>query len=65
MLNYTIIQLNDDNIEDLMLLENKCFAESLYEEKDSFLHAAAIYPKGSLLLYVDGKVVGSLFFHPY
>ena len=65
MLEHTIKQLNRNNIEDLMLLEKKCFSESLAEGKDSFFHAAEIYPKGSVLLYIKDKIAGALFFHPY
>ena len=65
MLEHTIKQLDNNNIEDLMLLEKECFTESLEEDRNSFLHAADIYPKGSVLLYIKGKIAGSLFFHPY
>ena len=65
MLEYTIKQLKSDNIDDLMLLEEKCFNGDLLEDRDSFLYATNIYPKGAVLLYVGDSIAGSLFFHPY
>ena len=65
MLNYEFKQLNKDNIEDLMILERHSFSEGLGESEDSFLQSAEVYPKGSLLLYIDNEIAGSIFFHPY
>ena len=65
MLDYTIKQLNKNNIGDLMLLEKECFSGELTETKETFLDAAKNYPKGALLLYCGKRIAGSLFFHPY
>lgn len=56
--------LNKNNIEDLMLLEKKCFNESLKESREAFLNIAEIFPKGAVLLYSDNRIIGTLFFHP-
>jgi len=60
-----IRQLIADEIDDVLRISERCYSVDLLERRECVLHKYYLFPKGCLGVFLDHKLIGYVFFHPW